>query len=345
MRRLYNTISDNNKISRKRSYKGNIIKLYLKRNIFIKTLELIIILILFPLFFSKEFRKLQLYSEINLTIKGKGNQYILSKGIKSYLEYKGPLPDQILINGDSQIIKNTMIYNFTEEYNNVTLIWNSPLNKTDDMFSGVKNITKIVISHFDSTELKSISYMFYGIKLLTSIDLSSFDTSLVTNFEALFGYCESLISLDLSNFKTSNAKYMGFMFEGCKSLIYLNLKSFTENSLIDINKIFYEIDNNLIYCIDENKAPKITSEIKSKSSNNNCSDICFIQPAIVLINEKKCISCHDQNISFLYKYNNECVQSCPKRTRINLYNNYSCVDLHCRKYYNYNQTDCLEEIP
>jgi len=71
MRRLYNTISDNNKISRKRSYKGNIIKLYLKRNIFIKTLELIIILILFPLFFSKEFRKLQLYSEINLTIKGK----------------------------------------------------------------------------------------------------------------------------------------------------------------------------------------------------------------------------------------------------------------------------------
>ena len=79
-----------------------------------------------------------------------------------------------------------MIYNFKDEYNNITLIWNSPLSNTDYMFYEVKNITKIVISHFDSTELNSIKYMFYGIESLTSIDLSNFDTSLVTDFSFLF---------------------------------------------------------------------------------------------------------------------------------------------------------------
>jgi len=103
--KLYNVTNDNNKINKK-----NIMKLYLKRNIFSKLLELVIILILFPLFFSKELRykltTLQLYSEIKLTIKGKGNQYILAKGIDVFERYKGPLPDHLLINGDSQTIPN-----------------------------------------------------------------------------------------------------------------------------------------------------------------------------------------------------------------------------------------------
>ena len=45
---IYNAISDNNK------YKRNKMKLYVKRNIFNKLLELVIILILFPLFFQKK---------------------------------------------------------------------------------------------------------------------------------------------------------------------------------------------------------------------------------------------------------------------------------------------------
>ena len=324
-------------------------KLYLKRYNFIKILELVIILILFPLFFSKVFKykltALQLLSEIKLTIKGKGNQYILSEGIPDRINYQGPLPDQLFINGDLEIINSTMIYNLKEEYNNITLIWNSPLITTKWMFNGVKNITKIVISSFDSTKLKNMKCMFCCIDLLTSIDLSIIDTSLVINYEWLFFNCTSLISLDLSNFITSNVASMYKMFENCKSLIFLNLKSFTEESLSNLDKIFDGINNIITYCIDKNKAPKITSKIKSISSKNNCLDACFLQPAILLIDKKKCISCYEQNISFQYKYNNECVQSCPKRTRINLYNNYSCEDLDCHKYYNYNQTDCLEEIP
>ena len=42
-----------------------------------------------------------------------------------------------------------MKYNFTEEYTNITLIWNSNLNSTKWIFNGVSNIIKIVVSHFD----------------------------------------------------------------------------------------------------------------------------------------------------------------------------------------------------
>ena len=146
-------------------------------------------------------------------------------------QYKGPLPDQLFINGNLEIINNTMIYNFTEEYNNITLIWNSPLDSTSYMFYGMSNITKIVVSHFDSTNLKDISYMFSDIKLLESIDLSNFITSNVRDMSWMFDNCKSLISLDLSNFITSNVTDMKRMFENCESLISLNLKSFTEESL------------------------------------------------------------------------------------------------------------------
>ena len=219
MKILYQISSDNNKIKRKKVGKGNINKLYIKRNIFINLLEIVIILLLFPLFFSKEFRykliTLQFYSEIKLTIKGTGNQYILNTGINYYRKYKGPLPNYLFINGDSKIIINTMIYNFTEEYNNITLIWNSPLNSTSCMFYGVSNITKIVASHFDSTNLKDIRYMFNDIELLEFIDISNLDTSNVIDMSELFKNCKSLISLDLSNFKTSNVIDMSYMFSDC----------------------------------------------------------------------------------------------------------------------------------
>ena len=373
MKVLYQISNYNNKINRKKDYKGNIKKLYIKRNILINLLELVIIVISFPIFFSEEFRykliTLQFDSEIKLTIKGKGNQYILNKGIPKNVDFDGPIPDKIFINGDSQIINNSMLYYLSEEYNNITLIWDSPLNSTSLMFCEVSNITKIIVSHFDSTRLKEMNNMFFNVKLLTSVDLSNLDTSLVIDFGGLFYGCTSLISLDLSNFKTSNAKYlynmfiycksiksldlsnfntskvekMYDMFYGCESLIYLNLKSFTEQKLNEIKLMFYGIGKNLTYCIDKDKAPQIYAEIQKISTNNNCLDTCFLQPAILLINQNKCISCYAQN--FLYKYNNECVQSCPKRTRISLYNNYSCIDLHCQNYYNYDETDCLEEIP
>ena len=86
MKALYQITSYNNKINRKKDYKRNIKKLYIKRNIFINLLELSIILISLPLFFSEEFRykliTLQFYSEIKLTIKEKEINIYLIKEFK-----------------------------------------------------------------------------------------------------------------------------------------------------------------------------------------------------------------------------------------------------------------------
>ena len=47
-----------------------------------------------------------------------------------------------------------------------------------------------------------------------------------------------------------------------------------------------------------------------------------------------------------YEYNNFCFNSCPKGTHISINNNYLCEeDLICLKYYNYNKTECLNDLP
>ena len=237
-----------------------------------------------------------------------------------------------------------MIYNLVEEYNNITLRWSSSLNSTYCMFNGVANITFFDLSNFDSSKLMNTYCMFSNIKLLTSLDLSKLDTSQVTDFRGMFIKSSALISLDLSNFNTSKAIYMNGMFNGCESLKYLNLKSFTEERLSDLDGMFQRIPSSLIYCIDESKAPNIASALKLKSINNNCFHNCFLKSTILLIDN--CISCYNISILFPYKYKDECLDKCPKKTKPYLYDNYDyiCQDLNCT-YFNYNQTDCIDEIP
>jgi hypothetical protein len=62
-----------------------------------------------------------------------------------------------------------------------------------------------------------------------------------------------------------------------------------------------------------------------------------------LIEEKKrCIDdCSKDNI-YRYEYKNKCYIKCPPKTKNN---NYICEFFNCSLYYNYNQTDCINEIP
>ena len=60
------------------------------------------------------------------------------------------------------------------------------------------------------------------------------------------------------------------------------------------------------------------------------------------ISEKdKCIDdCSKDNL-YKYTYKNNCYLKCPIRTKNN---NYICEDLNCVNYYNFNQTECINEI-
>ena len=51
------------------------------------------------------------------------------------------------------------------------------------------------------------------------------------------------------------------------------------------------------------------------------------------------------NESNKYQYKNECFKSCPKRTYTSLEYEYFCEDLICNNYYNYEETDCINDIP
>ena len=100
-----------------------------------------------------------------------------------------------------------------------------------------------------------------------------------------------------------------------------------ENNCYKICDYYYYFDiNNKYQCTSEKKCPEIF---------NN------------LIKEKnKCIrNCTDDPI-YKYKYNNQCYEFCPNGTHISSDSNYICEeDLFCDKYYNYNHTGCIDEIP
>ena len=115
--------------------------------------------------------------------------------------------------------------------------------------------------------------MFYGCNSLLSF-FSNFDISSVTNMEFMFYQCYKLKSLNLSSFNNKEIKIMNYMFYQCKNLEYINLYNFQDETNIKALSMFYEIPENIIYCINNEKnAPKISQQLSEKKcSINYCSD-------------------------------------------------------------------------
>ena len=322
----------------------NFIKYINKR---LELFKLFLFTIIFPIFHSKKLlRNLYYSSEITLKIKGKGDQYIITNKEETNYNYVDTLPDKIYINGIKQEQTGKIAYNLIEEYNVVTLEWEYPLKNCSNMFRSLKNITSADLSKFDSSKAESMYCMFIDCTNLKTINLKNLDTSLVTNMRSMFHGCSSLISLDLSNFDTSSLVITYHMFIGCSSLIFLNLISFKEDKIPNsqyVNDMFSGVPQDLIYCIDENEVSLIKAEIDSLNSINKCDNNCFKANYKLNTNQKECISICSEN-GYLYEYNNECFSRCPIGTFISADNKYKCVDL-CDKYYNYDKTECLNQIP
>ena len=80
------------------------------------------------------------------------------------------------------------------------------------MFSSMSNLTTLDLSHFDTSNVASMSGMFSGMTNLTTLNLSNFDTSKATNMGSMFADTHNLTTLNLSNFDTSQVTNMNFMF-------------------------------------------------------------------------------------------------------------------------------------
>jgi surface protein len=162
----------------------------------------------------------------------------------------------------------------------------------------------------------------------------------------LFYNCYSIISLELGNLDTSSVNDMAYMFYNCSSLKSLNLKSFDTSSILTYNNMFTNLLESFKYCINDGISENIILQLFS-FSKTNCSELCHMNSKNnKYISEKnECINNCTEDDTYKFEYNDICYSLCPNLTH-NLLNTYICEeDLICDKYYNYNQTGCLEEIP
>ena len=254
---------------------------------------LIITMILFHIMIPNNYVIAYRFSNVTLTIKGPGFSDILSSNFSR--EYHQNIT---YING----IKNSTItnrYYFNEINNTVVLTWNNPINNCYEMFCDCKNITKIDLSDFDSSQVtrmskmffgcskisslnlsnlitssvEHMSHMFYGCSKLSSLNLSNFVTSNVVHMVSMFNGCSLLSSLDLSSFRTANVIDMDSMFSGCLLLENINLKNFEEGSSLTVDNIFGNVPDNIVVCLKEGSV-KLLNQIKKKNCYIlNCSDV------------------------------------------------------------------------
>ena len=196
-------------------------------------------------------------SEINLVVKGKGNINYLNK--KFYLN-----PSGVIINGvvNYTCKKNCYLDN---DFNNITIKFNTSINSCEKMFSELENIIEIDLSNLDTSNVTNMASMFFkctnlkkikfgnintsnvknmngtfgNCSLLTSVDVSKFDTSSVTNMWGLFRFCSSLISIDVTNFNTSKVNTMFDMFGYCYNLNFVNVSTFDTSKVKNFQGMFY----------------------------------------------------------------------------------------------------------
>ena len=185
----------------------------------------------------------------------------------------------------------SMFYNSKAKSINFNNFNTSIVSDMSSMFAGSTQITSLDLSSFKTSKVKSMKYMFNYCMSLKELNLESFDTSSVSNMEFMFCHAESLILLNLYNFDTSSVTTMSSMFLGLKSLFYINLISFQEKDGVNVENIFSDISNNFIYCIDENKSPKISNILKSKEYINECENNCFSNSKIILVSKECSVNC------------------------------------------------------
>ena len=162
-----------------------------------------LILLLLSIFLSKEkyLTKLNRDSEVKLTIKGKCSQYFI-QAYPTHPDYFRTTHEKIYINGQEEI---TFFYHtFTEEVNEVRVIFKNDIISTGYMFHNLNNITRIDLSQFDSSKVTYMVGMFNGCTSLTSIDLTNFDISSSGEIRLMFSNCSSLISVNLESFDTKS---------------------------------------------------------------------------------------------------------------------------------------------
>ena len=183
----------------------------------------------------------------------------------------------------------------------------SSVESIENMFYNCYSLKSLNVDNFNTSTLTSMNNMFFNCSSLISLDVSNFDTSSVTNMNSMFQKCSSLISLNLNNFNISSIQTISDMFNGCSSLISLNLSHFDTSSITYTNNMFLNCNQNLVYCINDDKEYKFSSLLSSFTKN--CNDICFtVKEPKFIIQRSKCIENCEYDDIYKLEYNNICYE-------------------------------------
>ena len=206
-----------------------------------------------------------------------------------------------------------------------------------DMFKGCSKLKTLKINNFDTSKVTDMESMFEGCSNLKSLSLAHFRTTKVHYMNRMFRDCIHLERVDFRYISSESLGTMHEMFYNCSRLTYINLYSLTEKvqSVVDIfTKSSYYFE----FCINAHeKIPLIFEELlKLPNVKRDCSTNCYSRERPSIPGKKLCC--------LKYIFNDNCVKECPKRYTPNDENN-ACEELICDKYYDYEQKNCLDNIP
>ena len=129
-------------------------------------------------------------------------------------------------------LKQLIDYAFKHNIYDLNFIDTSKITDMTLLFS--KCNYNIDISHWDMSNVRSMSYMFYHCKNF-SCDLSNWDVSNVTYMYFMFGHCERL-ECDLSSWNVTKAKSTLNMFDGCDKMTIPNWYKLYRNYIVKNKK-------------------------------------------------------------------------------------------------------------
>ena len=256
-----------------------------------------------------------------------------SKSLKNLIIYQNYFLNNLVINmrGTFQNCESLEYLDLRYFYTpNAEIMW--------DMFKGCSGLTSLNISNFDKSKVTDMESMFEGCSNLKSLSLRNFNTTKVHYMNRMFRDCISLKSLDFYNISSESLGTMHQMFYNCTSLEYVNIYLLTER-VQSIVEIFEFASDDFTICIEYNeKIPNIFKEIlKRPNVKRDCSIKCYDTERTYVPETKLCCQ--------KYVYNGNCVDNCPRRTKVN--NNKKCEEFkfHYNYYYNYDQSNCIESLP
>ena len=141
-------------------------------------------------------------------------------------------------------INGSTIYNYYAEIYFLKGFDESQITNISYMFGGwpsgpqgLKLVTKIDMSHLDTSKMTTMAEVFGGCTHLTTIR-QNFNTSKVTSMNALCVDCGNLVSVDFTNLDTKNVMNMAHMFNNCHSLTSLDVSNFDTSKVTTINSMF-----------------------------------------------------------------------------------------------------------